>query len=76
MKIKSLSFLFVLLTQFVFSQTKVSGYVIDEYNESVPFANVLFKGSTEGTITDENGKFYLESNTTWPVSNLKKIIRP
>ena len=66
MKIKSLSFLFVLLTQFVFSQTKVSGYVIDEYNESVPFANVLFKGSTEGTITDENGKFYLESDTTWP----------
>lgn len=66
MKIKLLSFLFVLITQFVFSQTKVSGYVIDEYNESVPFANVLFKGSTEGTITDENGKFYLESNTTWP----------
>jgi hypothetical protein len=48
-----------------FAQTKVSGYVFDELNEPVPFANVIFQGSTEGTITDENGKFYLESDETW-----------
>jgi len=48
-----------------FAQTKVSGYVFDEYNEPVSFANVIFKGSTEGTITDENGKFYIESSGTW-----------
>ncbi|WNH11105.1 DUF5686 family protein [Thalassobellus suaedae] len=48
-----------------FAQTKVSGYVFDEYNEPVSFANVIFKGSTHGTITDENGKFYLESDETW-----------
>lgn len=47
------------------SQTKVSGYVVDENDEPVAFANVLFKGSTEGTITDENGKFYLESEDNW-----------
>ncbi|NNF81109.1 MAG: carboxypeptidase-like regulatory domain-containing protein [Flavobacteriaceae bacterium] len=47
------------------SQTKVSGYVFDEYNDPVPFANVIFKNSSEGTITDENGKFYLESRETW-----------
>ena len=47
------------------AQTKVSGYVFDEYGAPVSFANVIFKGSTEGTITDENGKFYLESDTTW-----------
>ncbi|WP_308990771.1 DUF5686 family protein [Mariniflexile litorale] len=47
------------------AQTKVSGYVFDEYNQPVSFANVLFKGSTQGTITDENGKFYLESTDTW-----------
>ncbi|GAA4233047.1 DUF5686 family protein [Postechiella marina] len=47
------------------AQTKVSGYVYDEYNEPVSFANVLFKGSTEGTITNENGRFYLESSETW-----------
>lgn len=49
----------------VYSQTKVSGYVFDEFNEPVAFANVLFKGSTEGTITNEDGKFYLESESTW-----------
>lgn len=61
----------LLLTFFFFgllstlAQTKVSGYVFDEYNQPISFANVIFKGSTQGTITDENGKFYLESQQTW-----------
>ena len=49
----------------VFSQTKVSGYVLDEFDQPVAFANVLFKDSTEGTITNEDGRFYLESENTW-----------
>lgn len=65
MKIKLLFALFLLSTLSVIAQTKVSGYVFDEYNEPVSFANVLFKESTEGTITNENGKFYLESDETW-----------
>ncbi|GAB1856710.1 DUF5686 family protein [Flavobacteriaceae bacterium MHTCC 0001] len=65
MKIKLL-FTFLLFNIYAtFSQTKVSGYVLDEANQPVSFANVLFSGSTEGTITDENGKFYLESDNTW-----------
>ena len=48
-----------------FSQTKVSGHVFDENNEPVSFANVIFKGSSEGTITNENGRFYLESDQDW-----------
>jgi hypothetical protein len=47
------------------AQTKVSGYVFDEDNLPISFANIIFKGSTQGTITDENGKFYLESSDTW-----------
>ena len=43
----------------------MSGYVYDENNEPVAFANVIFKDSTEGTITDENGRFYLESENNW-----------
>lgn len=65
MKIKQLLALFLLATIYVSAQTKVSGYVYDEFNEAVPFANILFKGSTQGTITNENGKFYLESDETW-----------
>ena len=52
------------------AQTKISGYVFDEQNISVAYANVFFKGSTEGTITDENGRFYLESDTTWDTVNV------
>ena len=47
------------------AQTKVSGYVIDENNQPVAFANVLFANSTEGTITNEEGRFYLESDNKW-----------
>ncbi|WOD42173.1 DUF5686 family protein [Hwangdonia lutea] len=55
------------------AQTKVSGYVFDEFNEPISFANVIFKGSSEGTITDENGKFYLESNETWSALSVSFI---
>jgi hypothetical protein len=44
------------------AQTKVSGMVLDDAGEPVAFANVLFKNSTEGTITNDNGRFYLESD--------------
>ena len=47
------------------SQTKVGGHIIDINNEPVAFANVIFKGSSEGTISNENGRFYLESEQRW-----------
>lgn len=65
---KSLPVLFfTFLITVSYSQTKVSGKVFDEDNEPIAYANVLFKGSVEGTITDENGKFYLESSKNWPI---------
>ena len=57
-------FLFIGMTM-SFAQTKVSGHVYDENNQPIAFANILFKGSTEGTISNENGRFYLESENTW-----------
>ena len=65
MNLKLLIPLFFLGICSAFAQTKVSGYVFDEFNEPVSFATIIFQGSTQGTITDENGKFYLESNETW-----------
>lgn len=49
----------------VFSQTKVSGIIKDTSGEPIAFANVFFKDSQTGTITDENGRFYLESDNTY-----------
>lgn len=65
MKLKLLTILLLFGSTLVYSQTKISGYVFDENDQPVAFANVLFKGSTEGTITNENGRFYLESDETW-----------
>lgn len=47
------------------AQTKVSGAVVDNTNQPLPYVNVYFKGTNEGVITDENGKFYLESAKTY-----------
>lgn len=51
-------------TVIALGQTKVSGVVKDEFGEPVAFANVVFKDTNEGTITNENGRFYLESEET------------
>ncbi|PWL37891.1 hypothetical protein DKG77_14090 [Flagellimonas aquimarina] len=50
---------------FAFSQTKVGGIVIDETGSPIAFANIIFKDSSEGTITNDNGRFYLESDETY-----------
>ncbi|MDY7396285.1 DUF5686 family protein [Aureibaculum sp. 2210JD6-5] len=57
--------LFLFLTSFAFSQVKVGGNIVDEQGEPIPFANIIFKGSTEGGVSDENGKFYIESENTY-----------
>ena len=62
---KHLIILFVFISSIAFSQVKVSGTVLDEFNEPVSYANVTFKGSTVGVVSDENGKFYLESDLTY-----------
>jgi len=48
-----------------FSQTKVSGYVKDAEGNPIPYVNVFFSNSSEGTISDENGKFYLQSDASY-----------
>jgi hypothetical protein len=61
---KYLFFIFILFSLGLTAQIKVSGFVVDTTDEPVPFANIIFKGSIDGTISDENGKFYLESETS------------
>ncbi len=49
----------------VLSQTKVGGIILDDSGEPIAFANVIFEDSSEGTITNDNGRFYLESDETY-----------
>jgi hypothetical protein len=55
-------FFFLFMLSLAFGQTKVSGYIYDEFDEPVAFANVIFKNSSIGTVSDENGKFYLQAD--------------
>ncbi|MCF6212780.1 MAG: DUF5686 and carboxypeptidase regulatory-like domain-containing protein [Flavobacteriaceae bacterium] len=59
--------LIVLISTITFAQVKVSGKVVDENGEPISFADVFFKGSTKGTVSDENGKFYLESDKKYGI---------
>lgn len=66
MKTKFLIFLLFLST-IILAQTKVGGKVVDDFGDPVAFANVVFKNSKEGVITDENGNFYFESKENYSI---------
>ena len=57
----------LLLFAFVgFSQTTISGKVVDQNNEPVPGANVVISGKAIGTTTDFDGLFNLETSEVPP----------
>ncbi|MCF6279680.1 MAG: DUF5686 and carboxypeptidase regulatory-like domain-containing protein [Flavobacteriaceae bacterium] len=63
MYVKKITLTLALLCSITFfSQVKIGGVVVDEQNKTIPFTNVVFINSTVGTVSDENGKFYLESD--------------
>lgn len=53
---------FLIFTSLSFAQTGiVSGTIMDsEFNDVLPYANVVVKGTTKGTTTDFDGKYALE----------------
>ncbi len=53
--------LFLLFIQILSAQTKVSGIVLDENKKPISYATVAFLGTGEGIITNDDGRFYLES---------------
>ncbi|WP_044400034.1 DUF5686 and carboxypeptidase-like regulatory domain-containing protein [Lacinutrix sp. Hel_I_90] len=67
MKLKYLLLLLFFGSLSALAQTKVSGHIYDESKEPIAYANVYFQGTSIGTITDENGTFYLESDENYDV---------
>ncbi|NEW85435.1 MAG: SusC/RagA family TonB-linked outer membrane protein [Mariniphaga sp.] len=56
----SLVLLMVLMTGIAFAQQKsISGKISDQTGALIPGASVIIKGTTTGTVTDNNGKFAL-----------------
>ena len=71
---KKILALFLLFFQtFVLAQTKVSGVVLDDKNKPISYSTVAFKNSAEGVMTDENGKFYLESKKNYSILAISNV---
>ncbi|MCP3932138.1 MAG: DUF3520 domain-containing protein [Bacteroidetes bacterium] len=56
-----LTAIFFLSVQFIFAQYTFSGKVLDESGSPLIGASILIKGTTQGTITDFEGKFTLNA---------------
>lgn len=44
-----------------YAQVKVSGKVVDPDNQPLPGVSILIKGTTEGTVTDIDGKYLIDT---------------
>ena len=56
-----LTLLLLTLTISVSAQLTLQGKIVDEFNNPLPFVNVVMKNTTYGTTTDNDGKFYLKT---------------
>ncbi|MDR1258362.1 MAG: TonB-dependent receptor [Tannerellaceae bacterium] len=61
-KLSILSLMMYLCLAAAFAQTTVRGKILDEFGESIIGANIIEKGTTNGTITDLDGNYSLTVN--------------
>lgn len=63
-----LPFLLLFFCSVTYSQTKISGSVVDDNSQPIPGANIIVLGTSTGTITDFDGHFTLTINQNLPIS--------
>jgi iron complex outermembrane recepter protein len=63
-----LPFLLLFFCSITYSQTKISGSVVDDNSQPIPGANIIVVGTSTGTITDFDGRFTLTVNQNPPFS--------
>ena len=59
--------LMLLVASTALAQTALSGSVVDENNQALPGVNIVLS-SAEGTVSDFDGNFEIETNQTFPIS--------
>ncbi|MDO5978622.1 TonB-dependent receptor [Flavivirga spongiicola] len=62
------SILLLLFCGLSYSQTTISGSVVDDNNQPIPGANVIVVGTSTGVVTDFDGNFSLTVNQNPPFS--------
>ena len=63
-----LPFFLLLLCGVSFSQTTITGSVVDDSSQPIPGANIIVVGTSAGTVTDFDGNFTLTYNQNPPFS--------
>lgn len=63
-----LPFLLLFFCSITYSQTKISGSVVDDNGQPIPGANIIVVGTSTGTVTDFDGRFSLSVNQSPPFS--------
>ncbi|SFC93786.1 TonB-dependent receptor [Algibacter pectinivorans] len=61
-----LPLLLLLFCGFSFSQTTITGTVVDDNSQPIPGANIIIVGTSTGNITDFDGNFTLTTNLNPP----------
>lgn len=59
-----LTLLIALISTLGFSQTKISGTVVDEKNNPIAGANIFIDGTYDGASSNENGEFVFTTSAT------------
>ncbi|TGV02303.1 TonB-dependent receptor [Flavivirga rizhaonensis] len=62
------SILLLLFCGLSYSQTTISGFVVDDNNQPIPGANVIIVGTSTGVVTDFDGNFSLTVSQNPPFS--------
>ena len=62
-KLLLLVLMFISGMSYALAQSAVTGTVTDENGEGIPGANIVIKGTSNGTITDMNGDFALNASS-------------
>ncbi len=58
---KLLVILLTLIVSSLSAQLTLQGKVVDEFNNPLPFVNIILKNTNYGTTTDDAGKFFLKT---------------
>ena len=61
-------YLLLLFCGLTYSQTKISGSVVDDNSQPIPGANIIVLGTATGTVTDFDGNFTLTYTQNPPFS--------
>lgn len=59
--IKYISLFMLLAMQLSFAQSKITGTITNQNQESIPFASIVVKNTAKGTSADEHGQFELNN---------------